>query len=122
MTRPHDRGDVQRLLRRAVHLRHDETAVPSGIGRGPSLRRRGYHVVDAGNVVLPVSVTRVRGHSLGAALGLEPHRVGRIAADRQVLFAGRVARRRFVLVAVLAAADLVPAEERTVATSGRRRH
>jgi len=77
------------------------------------------------------------GHGLGAALRLELHGVRRIAADGQVLFAGWVARDRWFVLVVLAAgpaggqrfahvfgvqsaADLVTAEERALATFGRR--
>jgi len=76
-------------------------------------------------------------HGLGTALGLELHGVRRIASDGQVLFAGRVARGRRLVLVVLAAgpaggqsfahvfgvqsaADLVTAEERALATFGRR--
>lgn len=76
------------------------------------------------------------GHSFGTALRLELHSVGRIASDCQVLFTGRVTRRRFVLVVFTArpaggqrfayvfciqtATDLVPAEERAFNTFRRR--
>lgn len=76
------------------------------------------------------------GHGLGTALGLELHGVGRITPHRQILFAGWIARRWFVLAVfttrptggkrfahvfgVQAATDLVPAEERTLATLRRR--
>jgi len=87
-------------------------------------------------VRLPV-VCSLTGYGLGTALWLELHGVRRIAADGQVLFARWVARDRWFVLVVLAAgpagsqrfshvfgvqstADLVTAEERALATFGRR--